>query len=146
MKNFSEHTGKHRKGEHIANIILNIIFLWVLSMVPGWDLEFLKSGYMVVLTVMQINCVVQIAAAIVLLATEIRLIRNLVKIIAEAAGLVVVMMMYYIYPFDFSNFHNLGWLDKVLPIFFIIGMVVSVIKIISYILKTFFRSRENTTL
>lgn len=145
MKNFSEHTGKKRKGEHIANIIVNLIFLWILSMVPDWDLPFLKNNYMVVLTIMQINCLVQIAAAVLLLVTDIRFISYLVKIVAEAAGFVVVMMLYTTYPFDFSNYHNLGWLDKVLPIFFIIGMVVSVIKIISYFLKMFFHSRENTT-
>ncbi len=133
------YTGDRKKGEYIANIIFNLIFLWILSRVPHWNIPFLADDYMVVLLVMKINCWVQIAANIVLLVMFIRALRYVVKIIAEAAGLAALMVMYYLYPFDFSNYHNLGWLDKVLPILFIIGMVVAVVKIFTYAVKVFFR-------
>ncbi len=133
------YTGDRKKGEYIANIIFNLIFLWILSRVPHWNIPFLADDYMVVLLVMKINCLVQIAANIVLLILFIRPLRYVVKIIAEAAGLAALMVMYYLYPFDFSNFHNLGWLDKVLPILFIIGMVVTVVKIFTYAVKVFFK-------
>lgn len=133
------YTGDRKKGEYIANIIFNLIFLWILSRVPHWNIPFLADDYMVVLLVMKINCWVQIAANIVLLVMFIRALRYVVKIIAEAAGLAALMVMYNLYPFDFSNYHNLGWLDKVLPILFIIGMVVAVVKIFTYAVKVFFR-------
>ena len=139
MNKQERYTGDRKKGEYIANIIFNLIFLWILSRVPHWNIPFLADDYMVVLLVMKINCWVQIAANIVLLVMYIRALRYVVKIIAEAAGLAALMVMYYLYPFDFSNYHNLGWLDKVLPILFIIGMVVAVVKIFTYAVKVFFR-------
>lgn len=137
-KNYVE-TGNPKKAEHIANIIFNLIFLWILSRVPYWDIPFLGDNYMVVLLVMKINCWVQIAANIVLLVLSIIPLRYLVKLIAEAAGLAALMVLYYLYPFDFSNYHNMGWLDNVLPILFIIGMVVAVVKIFTYAVKIFFK-------
>lgn len=94
---------------------------------------------MVVVLVMKINCWVQIAANIVLLVLFILPLRYLVKLIAEAAGLAALMVLYYLYPFDFSNYHNMGWLDKVLPILFIIAMVISAIKIVTYAIKIFYK-------
>lgn len=137
-KNYVE-TGNPKKAEHIANIIFNLIFLWILSRVPDWDIPFLGDNYMVVLLVMKINCWVQIAANIVLLVLSIIPLRYLVKLIAEAAGLAALMVLYYLYPFDFSNYHNMGWLDRVLPILFIIGMVVAIVKIFTYAVKIFFK-------
>lgn len=137
-KNYGE-TGSPKKAEHIANIIFNLIFLWILSRVPYWDIPFLGDDYMVVLLVMKINCWVQIAANIVLLVLFILPLRYLVKLIAEAAGLAALMVLYYLYPFDFSNYHNMGWLDKVLPILFIIAMVISAIKIVTYAIKIFIK-------
>jgi len=137
-KNYGE-TGNPKKAEHIANIILNLIFLWILSRVPYWDIPFLGDDYMVVVLVMKINCWVQIAANIVLLVLFILPLRYLVKLIAEAAGLAALMVLYYLYPFDFSNYHNMGWLDKVLPILFIIAMVISAIKIVTYAIKIFYK-------
>ncbi len=132
-------TNNPKKAEHIANIIFNLIFLWILSRVPHWDIPFLGDNYMVVLLVMKINCWVQIAANIVLLVLSIILLRYLFKLIAEAAGLAALMVLYYLYPFNFSNYHNMGWLDRVLPILFIIGMVVAVVKIFTYTVKIFFK-------
>jgi len=142
MNNFHERSLKRRKGEHIGNIIANIIGLWILSMVPGWDLAFLAENYMVVLTVMQINCIIQIIGSILLLLTEPRPIRYLFKIAMEAAGTVVLVLLVYLYPFDFSHFHNLGWLDKLLPVFFIIAIIVSVVKIVSFIIRLVMGERE----
>ncbi len=136
--------GLKNKGEAIATIIFNLIFLWVLSMVPGWQLAFLKSNYMVVLTILQINCVVQIALAVLLLIIDPRGLRLFVKAVSEAAGLVALVMMYYLYPFNFSNV-NLSWIDKILPALLVLAMIVAIGKIISYFFILLFRSRDNST-
>lgn len=134
-----------RNGEPIANIIANLIGLWVLSMVPQWDIAFLKPNYMVVLTIMQINCVVQIIGSVLLLIFDPRALRLLIKAGMEAAGFVVLVMLYYVYPFNFTNYHNLGWIDKVLPILLVLAMIVTIGKIISYFFILFFRSGNKTT-
>ncbi|GEM_PF-1730956 len=124
---------KSKRGEYIGNIIVNLIFLWILSMVPKWDLDFLKDNYMIVLLILKINCLVQIAGNLILLFISLKTLNLLLRIILELAGIVPLIMMFYIYPFDFTGEWN--WLDKALPIIFIIGMAVAAIKVITLIVR-----------
>lgn len=142
MNNINCEKSKIKKSEHIGNIIANLVFLWILYRLPHWNLDFLKGDYMVLLLIMQINCYVQIAANILLLVAEIRSIRLIIKIIAEIAGFVPLILIYYLYPFDFTNYPNLNWLDRILPVIFILGMVITGIKIITMVLKLFFSNEE----
>lgn len=127
---------KHRPGEYIANIIFNLIFLWILSRVPHWNIGWLKDNYMVVLLILQINSLAQIAGNIIMLVFKVRMVRYIASILMEIAGFVAVLMLYYLYPFDFSGY-SLKWLDVVLPILFIVGMVVSAVKIVTYTIQLF---------
>lgn len=131
MKN----SGKPKRGEYIGNIIANLIFLWILSMVPGWDLDFLKDNYMMVLLILKINCIVQIAGNFILLFLPSRLLNLLLRIVLELVGVVPLIMMIYIYPFDFTGKWN--WLDKALPVLFIIGLAIAAIKVITLTIKMF---------
>lgn len=124
-----------KRGEYIWNIIANLIFLWVLSMVPKWDLDFLRDNYMMVLLILKINCWLQVAGNIILLLVQVRIINLLIRILMELAGIVPVIMLFYIYPFDFTG--SLNWLDTVLPIFFIIGMAVGAIKVVTLTIRLF---------
>lgn len=142
MNNINYEKSKIKKSEHIGNIIANLVFLWILYRLPHWNLDFLKGDYMVLLLIMQINCYVQIAANILLLLAEIRAVRLIIKIIAEIAGFVPLILIYYLYPFDFTNYPNLHWLDRILPVIFILGMVITGIKIITMVLKLFFSNEE----
>lgn len=137
-------SARRRQGEYIANIIGNLIFLWVLYMVPQWDPGFLKDGYLFVLMLLKINVFIQIGGNVVLIAlAEVRPARHFIRILMEMAGLAMLCILYYVYPFDFSNYPGLLWLDRILPLIFIIAMVVSTIQIIVYIFK-FIRSLTGT--
>lgn len=125
---------KSHKGEYISNIIFNLIILYVLSRVPGWDLPFLKDHYMVVLTVLMINCGVQAVGNLLMLLLSMRITMYLIKILLEAASVAVSFVLYYLYPFNFSC-SNMPWLDRVLPIIFILGIVIGLIKIIFFIIR-----------
>ncbi len=122
---------KSRRGEYIASIIFNLIFLWIVNKVPEWHIPFIKDSYMVVLWILYTNILIRIGAAILMLVFETTPVRRLGNIITEAAGFVTTLVLYYIYPFDFQNFHGLFWMDWLLPIIFIIGMVVSAMKVFS---------------
>lgn len=122
---------KSRRGEYIASIIFNLIFLWIVNKVPEWHIPFIKDSYMVVLWILYTNILIRIGAAILMLVFETTPVRRIGNIITEAAGFVTTLVLYYIYPFDFQNFHGLFWMDWLLPIIFIIGMVVSAMKVFS---------------
>jgi hypothetical protein len=59
-------------------------------------------------------------------------------IVTESASFITQIVLFYIYPFDFSNFHGLFWLDWFLPIALIIGMIVSALKVFSNLWKLIF--------
>jgi len=127
-----------RNGEYIANIIFNLIFLWIVNKIPDWNLGFIRDNYNVVLWILNVNILVQIGGNALMLALDMPFIRYLARIITESSSFVTQMVLFYIYPFDFSHFHGLFWLDWFLPIALIIGMVVSAIKVIANLWKLIF--------
>ncbi|HNY01165.1 MAG TPA: hypothetical protein PKG48_01190 [Bacteroidales bacterium] len=135
----SEIKRKSRTGDYIAAIILNLIFLWIVNKVPDWKPGFIRDNYMVVLWVLNVNIFVQLGCNLLMLLAGVWVVRRLARIIMESASFVTTMVLLYIYPFDFSHFHDLFWVDKILPILFIIGMVVSAIKVVSNLWRLLFR-------
>ncbi|MFZ4522223.1 MAG: hypothetical protein ACOYNC_10980 [Bacteroidales bacterium] len=129
---------KSRTGEYIGAIIFNLLFLWVVNQIPEWHLGFIKDNFMVVLWILNVNILVIIGGNALMLAAGLPVIRHLAKVIIESAGFVTQMALFYIYPFDFSHFHGLFWLDWFLPVALIIGMVVSAIKVFTNLWKLIF--------
>jgi hypothetical protein len=129
---------KSRSGEYIGAIILNLIFLWMVNKIPGWHLSFIKDNFMVVLWILNVNILIQIAGNMLMLVSGLPVIRYLSLIVIESASFVTQMVLFYIFPFDFTHFHGLFWLNWFLPIALIIGMVVSAIKVISNLWKLIF--------
>jgi hypothetical protein len=133
-----ERTEKSRNGEYIGGIIFSLIFLWIVNQVPNWDIPFIRSNYEVVLWALNLSLIVKIAGNGLMLLLGTRGIRYLSRMFMEAAGFISQLMLYYIYPFDFSHVQGLWWFDRVLPILLIIGMVVSAVKAVSNLWKLLF--------
>lgn len=130
---------KSRTGDYIASIVVNLIFLWIVNKVPDWKPGFIRDNYMVVLWALNVNILVQIAGNALMLLAGVWAVRRVSRILMESASFVATMVLFYINPFDFSHFHNLHWVDHVLPILFIIGMAVSAIKVLSNLWRLLFR-------
>jgi len=130
---------KSRRGEYIGAIIFNLIFLWIVNSIPQWHLGFIKDSFMVVQWILVVNIMVQIAANALMLAADTFIIRRLSTIVSEASGFVTTLVLYFIYPFDFHNYHGLFWIDRVLPILMIVAMIFQAIKVISNAWKLLFR-------
>jgi len=131
---------RKKNGEHIANIILNLVFLWIVNHLQEWNLSFIRDNFGVVLWALNMSILVQAGGnLLLLLAGSVRPVRYLLRMVMEAASFIAQMVLYYIYPFDFSHVNGLVWMDTVLPVLLIIGMVVSAIKILSSFWKLLFR-------
>ena len=130
---------RNRKGEYIGNIIFQLIFLWIVNNVQEWHLVFIKDNYLVVVWILNLNIFIQIGGNVLMFLVDIPMVRYLSKMITEAASFVTQLVIFYIFPFDFSNFHGLFWLNWFLPVALIIGMVVSALKVISNFWKLIFR-------
>lgn len=135
-----EYRVRNRKGEFIANIVVNVIFYYIVNHLQEWNVGFLRDNFSMVLWMINLNIFVQIGGNALMLLTEgQRTVRYLSRAVMEAASFIVQLMLFYIYPFDFSHAGSFAWIDTVLPILLIIGMVVSAIKVLSNLWKLFFK-------
>ena len=125
---------KHR-GEAIWAIIWNLFFLWIINKVPEWNLDFINDRYDTILWILNLNIVIQIAGYAMILFLDHRWFWHLVRAILDAASLVTLLVLYFIYPFDFSVIDAWSWLDVVIPIIFIIGMVASGLGMIIHLVR-----------
>jgi hypothetical protein len=128
-----------RRWEYIWTIIWNILFLYIVNKVPQWHLEFINGRYIVILWVLNANIAVHLGANLLMLILDMRWMRYLGKILMGAASFIMLMVLYYLNPFDFSQIPGWSWLDWFLPIFFIFGMVVSALSVLTNLWKLFFR-------
>jgi hypothetical protein len=131
----------NKRGEYIANIIFNLIFLWIVNKIPDWDLPFIRDNYTVVLWVLNMSILVQIGSNILQLVAGVAGVRYFSRMVAEAAGFITGMVLFYIYPFDFSHLQGFSWLDWFLPIALIIGMAVAALKVFANLWKLLFYRR-----
>lgn len=129
-----------RRGEYVWAIIWNFIFLWILHKLPDWNLNFITESFGAVVWVITMNIYIQIGGNLLMLLFDHRIIRYLARIVTESASFVTLLALYFIFPFDFTNFYGLHWLNWLLPILFIISIVVSALKVISNIWKLIFWS------
>lgn len=130
---------KNRRGEYIAAIIFNLIWLFIVNKIPDWDLKFINDHYPAILWALNMNIFIQTGGNIIMLIFDIRVVRYLSRIILEAANFLVLILIYYIYPFDFSGIQGWTFLDMLIPWILIIGMVVSALKVIGNIWNLVFR-------
>ena len=126
------------RSEAIMAIIFSLVFLYIVNKIPDWNLRFIKESYGAVLWILNVNLLIQIGGNLLISAFRFSWIRYFSRIFMEGASLVTSLTLFYIYPFDFSNYYGLGWLDWFIPIALVIGMVVSGLKVISNFWKLIF--------
>lgn len=129
---------RNRRGEYITTIVFNLIWLFIVNKVPDWHLQFINDHYPAVLWALNMNIFIQIGGNILMLIFDIRFIRYLSRIILETANFLLLIILYYIYPLDFSSMAGLHFLDWLIPWLMIIGMIVSALKVFGNIWKLIF--------
>jgi hypothetical protein len=133
-----DHPVHQRKGEYIGNVIVGLISLWVVNKVPDWNLGFIRDNYEVILWMLNLSIMIQIGGNALMFLVEMAAVRYLARMVMETAGFVTNILLYFVYPFDFSHFHGLFWLDTLIPILLIVGMVVSALKVLTNFWKLVF--------
>jgi hypothetical protein len=133
-----DHPARHRKGEYIGNVIVGFISLWFVNKIPDWNLGFIRDNYEVILWMLNLSIMIHIGGNTLMFLVQLPAVRYLARMVMETAGFVTNIVLYYVYPFDFSHFHGLFWLDTVIPILLIVGMVVSALKVLANLWKLVF--------
>ncbi|MFC2101847.1 hypothetical protein ACFLS7_02535 [Bacteroidota bacterium] len=133
---------RRHRGEAIWSIIWNLIFLYIVNKVPEWDLPFINDKYTTVLWILNLNLVLQIIGWTLILFLDFNWLWHLIRAVLDAASVVVLLVLYFLYPFDFSTLGGWTWMDIVLPIIFIIGMIASAVGMVIHLIKFIFRSAK----
>lgn len=133
---------KNRRGEYIGSIIWNLIWLFIVNKIPDWHLHFINEHYLTVLYALNMNIIIQIGGNVLMLILDFRFVRHLSRILMEGANFLLLIIFYYVYPLDFSGISGWSWLDIVIPILLVIGMIVSALKVISNTWKLLFWRKD----
>lgn len=133
-----EKKAKNRKGEYIGAIVMNLVWIYVATHLTRWGVECLKDNFGAVLWAIVLNAWIQIGGNALMFLFDMKVVRRLTRIVLEVASFFTILMLYTFFPFDFSVYPGWHFLNWVLPIFFIIGMVVSVLKVIGNLWKLIF--------
>jgi len=129
---------RNRRAEYITALIWNLIWLFVVNKVQDWHLQFINDHYPAVLWALNMNIFIQIGGNVLMFLLDISFVRYLSRILLETANFFLMIILYYIYPFDFSGIPGWSFLDWLIPWMLIIGMIVSVLKVFSNIWKLIF--------
>jgi len=68
---------------------------------------------------------------------DVRWLRFILKIVTETANFLVAMVIYFIYPFDFSRIGH-SWIDIMIPFLLILTMIVAAVSVLIHLFKLIF--------
>lgn len=132
---------KLRKRSNVADyvivIIVNIILLFVVNKLPSWNISWLKDSVIGVIILFELSYVVQILGYMILIINDRHLLKQIVKILQNAASLFPMYVLYVLFPFDFSRINAPAWTDMLVRIFIILSMIGLIIAIVVEIVKIF---------
>ena len=147
MEDWSERSEKKwqekrlkRKAEYISAIIINLVLIWVWTHLPAW-LSFLTSSFSAVLTLFYISFVASILVNLILALNDQSAIRGLLKTALNIFNIIVLITLYYTFPFDFSHYANANW-DQIVRILLLIGIFGTGVAVIVEFFTSVFRAEK----
>jgi hypothetical protein len=120
--------GARRAGYAIA-VLLNAALLVLVNRWPGWEaLPFLTTDTRLVIAVVNASVLVNLAANLVYLARDPRWLKALGDTLTTAVGLVAMVRIWQVFPFDFGD-SSVDWtlLARVALGLGIVGAAIGVI-------------------
>lgn len=128
-------TGSRRAG-YVVAVAINAAMLWLIHVWPGWDaLPFLSADFDTVLWLVDLSLAVTIAANLVYLARDPRWLTAAGAIVTTAVGLVAVVRMVQVFPFDLGEsgvwpvvFRVLLWVALVGSVIGIVANLVTLVR------------------
>ncbi len=107
-----------RRVGYVVAIVINVIALFILHSIPGWNLSFITASFPSTLWAFDLSIGATIVANVLFLAYDAPWFRHLAQLILNVFGFIVVYTLYTVFPFDFGATGN-----TIVRILLIIGMV-----------------------
>jgi hypothetical protein len=120
-----------RKVGYIAAIIALFIIIYILRHLREWGLTFLTEDFDKCLFYIELSIYVTMAANVLFIIYDPRWFKHLLQVVTGVAGAVALIMLYVIFPFDFSPENWDKWGKIILLILFgftIIGIIADLVK------------------
>lgn len=130
----SEKTSPNRISNYIPSVIFNIILLIVLNKIPDWNIVFITSSYPDILRVVNMTLIVHIVGNVILIFIHPLFTHHLANAVFSVFSLIAAWVIFSVFPFDFSEIVG-AWLNTVLRVCLIIGIVSSAISIVVHVVK-----------
>ena len=131
-------------SDYIFAVIFDIAFLVVVNKVPDWNILFITDSFADILWAVNTSLAVSLAGNLILIFFHPRFLHHLFNAVFAAFGILATSVILSVFPFDFSQVAG-EWLNTVVRIALIIGIVGSVISVVVNIVKAvgaIFRIRE----
>ncbi len=134
-----EHVKKKNRPNKLSNyipsVIFNFIFMFVINKVPDWNILFITEQFSAVLWALNLALAVQIAGNFMLIFYRPLFLHHLIHVIIALFSLLSLIILYTVYPFDFSFVGD--WFDLVIKIILIAASIGTVISGIINLIKFF---------
>jgi hypothetical protein len=135
-----------RRVGYAGAIIVGLLLLGLLNVWPGWwTVPFLTAETEQVLGIVNLSLWVGVITNAVLLFIDRRWLKAAVNTVSTAVGLVATVVIWQVFPFDFSDW----WFDatvlvRVLLILGIIGSVIGIVFAIGTLMRELVRMGTRT--
>lgn len=117
-----------RRAGFIVAAMINIVMWYAVNVWPGWQVvSFLTDDTRQVLAVVNLSLIVAVLVNLVYVAYEARWVRPLGDLVTTGVGLIAMIRVLRVFPFDFSDFSfDASSLARVLLIVGIVGAALGV--------------------
>ena len=93
-----------RRAGYVISVLVNAALLFGVNVWPGWDvLPFLTNDFTQVLAWVNASLVVSLALNVVYVFNDTKRLKALGDIVSLAVALVVTVLMWRVFPFDFGD-------------------------------------------
>ena len=135
---------RRRMTDYIFTVIFNIAFLVVVNKVPDWNIPVITDSFPDILWAVNTSVAVSIAGNFILIFFHPRFLHHLFNAVFSVFGILAASVILSVFPFEFADLVG-EWLDILIRIVLIVGIVGSAIGVVVNIVKAVravFRTRE----
>jgi len=137
--NKSDHKSRAAKlTMHTVSIVINIILLLVVNSLQNWNIKFITSDWPQVLGILNFSLILSIVMYAAFLFYDEYRFYFLGRLAMDAVGIAVIYRLLAVFPVNFAAV-NIEWLDIVIKIGLIIGIIGTVIGMIVRTIKLMLR-------
>lgn len=113
-----------RRVGYAFGIAFGFLFLWIIGNIDDWGWKFITAEWSQVEGIVRTSIIIDLIAYGIFLISDGKVLYYLGKLISNAFSFYVGIRMFQVFPFDFNElFSGWGWLNTVLPILIILGLV-----------------------